>query len=320
MLMLLSIFKKYKMQCGLIVIASLIMILFMATSPKTFLRPQIYLAFLSTVPFIGIMAVGITVVLVSAEIDLSFPAVMGFAGFAFATGYEFTGSLLVGVVMACAAGAIVGTINGLMVTKIGIPSIIITLGMQFLIRGAVNILASGMAKSMRGIVESPVFHALVGKVGGVIPAQSLWWLAITVIVWFMLFRHKFGDHVLFVGDNQETARMMGINVVRTKTLVFIAMGILAAFAGVLNTCRLQTWWPTMGDGYLMMVMAAAFVGGTSMFGGEGTILGTFIGAFLIGSLEAGIVAAGLSGFWTRFVYGLLILIAVTVHAYLRKRE
>ena len=320
MLMLLSIFKKYKMQCGLIVIASLIMILFMATSPKTFLRPHIYLAFLSTVPFIGIMAVGITVVLVSAEIDLSFPSVMAFSGFAFAAGYGFTGSLLVGIVLAFAAGAAVGTLNGLVVTKIGIPSIIVTLGMQFLIRGAVNILAGGKAKSLRGIVESPVFHALVGKVGGVIPAQALWWLAIVVFVWFMLFRHRFGDHVLFVGDNQETARMMGINVVRTKTLVFIAMGILAAFAGVLNTCRLQTWWPTMREGYLMMVMAAAFVGGTSMFGGEGTILGTFIGAFLIGSLEAGIVAAGLSGFWTRFVYGLLILIAVVVHAYLRKRE
>jgi len=91
-------------------------------------------------------------------------------------------------------------------------------------------------------------------------------------------------------------------------------------AGIFDLYRMGTWWPTMGEGYLMMVMAAVFVGGTSMFGGEASIFGTFLGAFMIGALEAGIVAAGLKGFWTRFIIGLLIISAVVVHTLIRKRK
>jgi len=126
--------------------------------------------------------------------------------------------------------------------------------------------------------------------------------------------------VLFVGDNPRAATMVGINVGRVKTYVFMLMGAIAALVGILDCFRLRTWWPTMGDGILMTVMATVFIGGTSMFGGEGSIAGTVIGAFLVGSLEAGIVAAGLSGFWTRFVDGALILIAVIVHTILRRLE
>ncbi len=312
--------RKYGTQIGLIGITFMIFILFMVTSPGTFLRPSIYRAFLSTVPFVGIMALGITMVLVCGEIDLSFPATMAFAGFVFGVTFGATGSVLLGVIGALATGAAVGLFNGLLITKIGIPSIIVTLGMQFLIRGSTNVMASGMAIPLRGIAGSPLYAGLVAKAGGIIPAQSIWFLAIAVLLWFVLFRHKFGDHVLFTGDNEDTARMMGVSVDRTKILVFMLMGVLAAFAGLLDCFKMNTWWPTMGEGYLLTTFAAVFVGGTSMFGGEGTILGTFIGAFLIGSLEAGIVAAGLSGFWTQLIYGLLILIAVTIHTILRRRR
>jgi len=312
--------RQYRMQLGLTFIALMILLLFMGTSPRTFLGGSIYLAFLSTVPFVGIMALGLTMVLVSGEIDLSFPAVMALSGFVFSSVFYATGSVLLGIVSALVAGASVGMVNGIIVTWIGVPSIVVTLGMQFVVRGSSNVLASGMAKSLRGVVSSPFYRALVGEVGGVFPLQSLWFLAVAVFLWFLLFHHRFGNHVLFVGDNKETARMMGINVGRTKTLVFVLMGILAAFAGILDSFRLRTWWPTMGEGYLMTTMAAAFVGGTSMFGGEGTIYGTFVGAFLISSLEAGIVAAGLSGFWTRLINGLLILIAIVVHTMLRRQR
>ncbi len=312
--------RKYGTQIGLIGITFMIFILFMIISPGTFLRPTIYLAFLSTAPFVGIMALGITMVLVCGEIDLSFPASMAFAGFVFGVTSSATGSVLLGIIGALATGAAVGMFNGLLITKIGIPSIIVTLGMQFLIRGSTNVMASGMAIPLRGIAGSPLYAAFVGKAGGIIPAQSLWFLVIAVLLWFVLFRHKFGDHVLFTGDNEDTARMMGVSVDRTKILVFMLMGVLAAFAGLLDCFKMNTWWPTMGEGYLLTTFAAVFVGGTSMFGGEGTILGTFIGAFLIGSLEAGIVAAGLSGFWTQLIYGLLILIAVTIHTILRRRR
>lgn len=312
--------SKYKMQTGLIVIFLLILSSFIITSPRVFLRPTIYLAFLSTIPFVGIMGLGLTLVLVSGEIDLSFPAVMAFSGYICATVFLATGSVILGILGGLASGAMIGMINGLLIRKIGIPSIVATLGMQFLIRGCVNVLSGGLGKSLTTLMGNPLHSALAGKIGGLIPAQSVWFLALAVILWLILFRHKFGNCVLFIGDNEDAAKMMGVNVNKTKTIVFIIMGVLAGFAGLIDSFRLLKWWPTMGEGYLMTTMATVFVGGTSMFGGEGSILGTFIGAFLIGSLEAGIVAAGLSGFWTRLINGLLIIIAVTIHSLLRKSK
>jgi len=312
--------RKYKMQIGFLAIFGLVILCFIVTSPEVFLRPSIYLAYLSTIPFVGIMALGLTFVLASGEIDLSFPSVMAFAGYVCAVAIGATGSVTVGILAGLASGAVIGSLNGLVIRKIGVPSIVVTLGMGFLIRGAVNLLSQGLGKSLTFLRGTPWHTVLVGKVGGLIPAHAIWFVGLAVILWFVLFRHRFGNHVLFSGDNEDAAWMMGINVNRTKMMVFALMGVLAAFAGIIDSFRLLKWWPTMGEGYMLTTMASVFVGGTSMFGGEGTILGTFVGAFLIGSLEAGIVAAGLSGFWTQFIYGLLILIAVTVHTVLRKER
>jgi len=314
------LFKKYYKQVGLLLISVLVIVIFMITSPQVFLGSRIYFTFMSTVPFVGIMALGLTLVLVSGEIDMSFPAVMAFSGYVFATIYELTGSAMLGFVGLLTTGATIGLCNGLLVTKIGIPSIIATLGMQFLVRGATHILAKGFQKVLRGIGDHILYTIFAGKVGGLIPAQFFWFALLAILIWFLLFRHRFGNHVLFVGDNKSAAHILGVNVDKTKILVFVLMGALAAFAGFLDSLRMRTWWPTMGEGYMMTTFATVFVGGTSMFGGEGTIFGTFVGAFLIGSLEAGIVAAGLTGFWTQFIYGIIILIAVTLHTLIRKRE
>jgi len=311
--------SKYRMQIGLIIIFSLILISFMITSPRVFLRPTIYLAFLSTVPFVGIMGLGLTLVLASGEIDMSFPSAMAFSGYVCATVFSATGSMVLGTLSGLASGAGIGIVNGLLIRKIGIPSIVVTLGMMFLVRGCINVLSGGLGKSFTALIGHPLHSALVGKIGGFIPAQSVWFVALAIILWFILFRHKFGNYVLFVGDNEDAAKMMGVNVDKTKIMVFILMGVLAGLAGLIDSFRMLKWWPTMGEGYMLTTFATVFVGGTSMFGGEGSILGTFIGAFLIGSLEAGIVAAGLSGFWTQVIYGLLILIAVTIHTVLRRR-
>lgn len=311
-------YSRYKLQIGLVIITFLIFILFMITSPDVFLSPRIYRSFLSTVPFVGVMALGLTLVLAMGEIDLSFPAVMALSGFVFASIFGSTGSIILGLICSMAVGAVVGFMNGTLVTRIGIPSIVVTLGMQFLIRGLSNVLSQGLAKPMA--LDETIFYNLFAGTFLTIPIQSLWFLGLAVLLWFILFRHKFGEHVLFVGDNEDATRMMGVNVNRVKTMVFMLMGVMASFAGILDLFKMRTWWPTMGEGYLMMTMAAVFVGGTSMFGGEATIFGTFVGAFLIGSLEAGIVAAGLSGFWTRLIYGLLILVAVTLHTVLKKNR
>ncbi|RAK08182.1 monosaccharide ABC transporter membrane protein (CUT2 family) [Halanaerobium saccharolyticum] len=308
--------EKYKTQIALISIAIFVLLLFIITSPAVFLSPQIYRSFLSTVPFVGVMALGLTLILAMGQIDLSFPAVMALSGFVFALTYQLSGSVFLGMLACLLTGSFVGMLNGLLVTKIGIPAIVVTIGMQFFIRGLSNVLSQGSALNMN--VGDNIFYRLfAGDLFG-IPAQAIWFVFLSILLWAILFRHKFGEHVLFTGDNEDATRMMGINVDKTKIIAFMIMGGAAAFAGILDVFRMRTWWPTMGEGYLMMTVATVFVGGTSMFGGEATILGTFIGAFLIGSLEAGIVAAGLSGFWTRLIYGLLILVAVTIHTVMNR--
>jgi len=311
-------FYKYTSQFGLIIMVSSVLLFFIITSPNVFLSGSIYLSFLSTVPTIGLMALGLTFILGMGEIDLSFPSVMALSAFLFSTVYKSTGNFLFAFLACIGSGILVGMTNGLIVTKIGVPSIVVTLGMQFLIRGFSNLISDGTAiiVPLRGTISQQIF---AGKLLG-IPVQSLWFLGISILFYFLLFRHKFGEHVLFAGDNQESAKMMGVNVDFVKIAAFSLMGAMAAFAGMFDLYRMRTWWPTMGEGYLMMIMAAVFVGGTSMFGGEATIFGTFVGSFMIGTLEAGIVAAGLKGFWTRFIIGLLIICAVIVHTLIRKRK
>jgi len=114
--------------------------------------------------------------------------------------------------------------------------------------------------------------------------------------------------------------MMGIPVNRVKIIVFTQLGLFAAFAGILLDLEMSYYWPTTGEGYLLGTLASVFLGGTSAFGGMGTIFGTFIGCIIIGSLETGIIAVGLSGYWTNLIYGLVIVISVSIHSILRRER
>ena len=309
---------QYKSQIALLIMTASIFGLFMITSPEVFLKGRIYQSFLSTVPIMGLMALGLTFVLAMGEIDLSFPSVMALSGFIFSITFKTTNSVILALIFSILSGVIVGFINGTLVTSIGIPSIVATLGMQFLIRGFSNIIYNGLAKTVA--LDKTFSYKIFAEKLGAIPVQSIWFIGVTIFLYFLLFRHRFGEHVLFIGDNREAARMMGVNVNSVKIMVFVLMGVMASFAGILSCYRMRTWWPTMGEGYIMMVMAAVFIGGTSMLGGVASIEGTFIGAFIIGSLEAGIVAAGLSGFWTQFVCGVLIIASVTIHTLAKRRK
>ena len=145
------------------------------------------------------------------------------------------------------------------------------------------------------------------------PVEALWSTAVAVLLWFILNRHRFGEHLLFIGDNASVAQVVGVNVVREKVKLFTLMGLLAAFAAVLLTAENKNFFNTQGSGFLLTVMAAVFIGGTSIFGGKATIVGSYLGAYIIGMIEAGLVATGMQGFWVRAVVGLVFLAAVVFH-------
>lgn len=307
----------YRLQLGITLLLTGLLALFAALSPQTFLSGRIYLSFLSTIPFIAILALGLTFLVIAGELDMSFPSVMAITGFVFAEIYLRMGSPFAAFLAALAVGGMAGMINGLIVVKIGVPSIIATIGTQFFWRGLSALLAAGLARNIASIRETTFHQLMVGRFDG-IPAQAVWCLGLAFLLALLLNRHVFGERVLFTGDDIRAARLNGINTDRVRLLLFVLMGVLSAFVSVLITLEMGNWWPTQGEGYLLLVFAAIFIGGTSVFGGRGTLYGSLVGAIIIGIIEAGIISAGFSGFWTRLVHGFIIVSSVSVYALLFK--
>lgn len=307
-------FYQYRFQCGILLLLLMLLGVFISFSPQTFLHSRIYIAFMSTIPFATILALGLTLLIVAGELDLSFPAIMAISGFCFGSISHTTGSPLLGMLGALAIGAFAGLCNGFIVVKIGVPAIIATIGTQFFWRGIATLLADGLALNLTELRETTLHHILVGRLFDFIPMQTIWCLLLAVLFWMILNRHIWGDDIRFIGDDMATAALMGVQTERVRIGLFITMGVMSALASVMVCMEMANWWPTQGEGYLLLVFAAIFLGGTSVFGGQGTIFGTVIGSVIIGILEAGIISSGLSGYWTRLAHGLVIVISVSVYA------
>jgi len=311
--------RKYSLQLGIVGVAVFIWLLFLIGSPRTFLAGDIYVAFMSTTPFFALMAIPLTLVIITGEIDLSFPSIMAFGMTAFDVVFVTTKSVWLGFIACLLAGVLAGLLNGIIVVKIGIPSLVATIGTQFFWRGAVMVVTNGQGLGMTPVRETILYPALVGRIGGLVPAQFVWTIVFALVVWFFLNRHRFGAHVYLTGDNVESARLMGVNVNRTKVITFAIVGFAAAFAGYVVSEEVLFFWPTLGEGYMLNTLASVFLGGTSVFGGTGTVFGTFVASFIIGAINAGIVAAGLTGFWTSVIYGLIIITSVSLQAVVSRR-
>jgi simple sugar transport system permease protein len=292
---------------------------FMVLAPSTFLSDRIYLAFAQTIPFFAIVALFLTMVIIAGDMDLSFPSEMalGMVGFVFV--WRATGSVELGVLAALVVGGLAGLFNGLVVTYVGIPSLVATIGTQFLFRGLTLVLVNGKSYALVTANTAPSYGLLVGKLGGIIPMEFVWLLILTVVAWVLLNRHRLGQNAYVIGDNRQAAQLMGIPIRRARILLFVLTGVAAALAGLMNSLQIVNFYPTMGDGFLLPTLAAVFVGGTSVFGGRGSVYGTFLGAFMIGAIQAGIVAVGLTDYYTNLIYGAVILAAVAVHAVLQRR-
>ncbi len=306
-------------QVGIIAVFLVMWTFFIIAAPETFLAPQIYLAFMSTIPFFAIMALPLTMAVIAGEMDLSFTSIMAIGMVSFLTVFESSGSVGLALLAGLLTGLIAGILNGVLVVWIGIPSLVATIGTQFFWRGAVLVLLNGQGGTLVEARDTTLRNLLVGKVGDYLPNQMIWLVLIAIASWVLLNRHKFGAHIYLIGDNEKSARLMGVNANRTRFVVFALVGLASAFAGIMASLHVSYFWPSLGEGYLLRTLASVFLGGTSVFGGVGTILGTFIGSFIIGAIEAAIVAIGLTGFYTRLIYGLIIIVSVSMHTMLRRR-
>src|SRR5580704_11082201 len=301
-----------------------LLVLFMVTAPEVFLRPNIYTTFLSTLPPLVLLAIGLTFVIGAGEIDLCFPAVIGFSGFVFAVLFKEFQLGWLAVAAGLVSGLLVGFINGILVAKVGIPSFIATLGTQFFWFGMATVLSGGKSYALRGAEDSTVWKTLVGRPFSSssidwmqrLPIQSLWTALIIVCMWFVLNRHRFGEHALFIGDSNPVSRVVGIDVEREKIKLFTMMGFLAAIAAIFQTMEVKNYFGNQGQGYLLIAIASVLIGGTSIFGGRATIIGTVFGCFIIAIVEPGLVATGLTGAWVNTVRGLIFLISIIFYLHI----
>ena len=225
---------------------------------------------------------------------MSFPSVMAISGFVFAYVFKFSSCLALSLAASLAVGAACDALNAFLVINARIPSIIATIGTQFFWRGLATVASGGLAVSLAA-VDGAIKELLIGRFFG-IPAQSVIAVAIAFLTYIAIFKHKFGDGIRFTGDNQKAAKMLGVNVAKAKYLLFINTGVMSALAGVIVSLEFINWWPTQGDGYMLLVFAAIFLGGTGVNGGSGSVYETLIGSVIISIMESGIVAMALMRF------------------------
>jgi simple sugar transport system permease protein len=317
-----SIFQRVE-GLPIIIVFLLLISLFMYTAPTVFLQPFIYTTFLSTLPPLILLAIGLTFVIGAGEIDLCFPAIIAFSGFVFAVLFKEYNLGWFSVVAGLASGVLVGFVNGVLVAKIGIPSFMATLATQFFWAGMATVLSGGKSYALREAEQSSVWQWIVGRPFAdsqtawltQLPLQALWTTIIVLFLWLILTHHRFGEHVLFIGDSNEVSRVAGIDVDREKIKLFTLMGFLAACAAIMLTLENKNFFGNQGQGYLLTAIASVLIGGTSIFGGRATIIGTVFGCFIIGMIEAGLVATGLTGAWVRTVQGLIFLISIIFYLY-----
>ena len=315
-----SLLRRYGSQLGILGVGFVMWIAFIIAAPMVFTNIDIYVAFAQTTPVFGIIALALTFVVITGEIDLSFPSVMALGTAIFALSATQWGlPWYVGLVLAFVTGALCGLINGALVAVLNIPSLVITIGTQFLFRGLELVLMNGTGVPLTEDAYPELHNLLREPIFGVVPVETVWMVVLAILMWLLLNRTRFGAHVFLVGDNPTSARLMGIRVASVKIRAFVLVGVMAVLSGLMVSIYGYYFWPTTGDGYLLTAIASVFLGGTSVFGGTGSIVGSFVAAFIIGAINAGIVSAGINAFYTQLAFGLVIVVSVVLQTIIERR-
>lgn len=269
---------------------------------------------LRQVAVIGIIGFGVTLIIITGGIDLSSGSLVALVGVVVAgllsTGYPLWLSIILSLII----GGLCGLSSGGLVALTGIPPFIATLGMMSVARAVALLYTQGRPISIMS--ESFLFIGS-GTIFG-IPVPIIIFIASGIFTHLILKKTRFGKHVFAVGGNEQAATVCGINVKRVKLYVYTFAGIMTALAGIVLTSRISSGNPTSGMSYELDAIASAVIGGTSLSGGIGSIFGTFIGALIIGSLNNGLMLAGISPYWQQIAKGLAIIGAVVLDVYRSK--
>jgi len=292
----------------LTLIGFLVLCIFFSIVSSEFLTGSNITNVIRQVSINGILAVGMTFVILTGGIDLSVGSVMAFTG-TIMVGMMVNSGLppIIAVIIGAILGALIGYINGAFTAYAKIPSIIVTLAMMEIARGAALLYTGGYPLS--GLPETYTFIGR-GYLFGVIPMPALIMIGVFLLAYIILNHLPLGRYIYAIGGNEEAVRLSGVKVKRIKAMVFMISGITASISGLIMTSRLASGQPTAGEGYELDAIAAVVLGGTSIAGGRGHIFGTLLGALLLGVLSNGLNLMGVSPYVQRVLKGAIIIGAI----------
>lgn len=272
----------------------------------------------------AILAFGETFILITGGTDLSAGSVVGFGGIICAKALTLGVGLFPAILLGILAGALTGMINGLVITKLHVTPFIATLGTMYAFRGLTQLVGAGKPVSVQSLEDKVLVSQFKfiggGSLFGIIPFPAVIMIILGIIVGIVLAKMGIGRCLYAIGSNEEAARLSGINVVTTKLFAYVLGGICSAIAGILLAARLASAQSNAGSGYELEGIAAAVIGGTSVMGGEGTILGTIIGAAVMGVLRNGLNLIRVDAFVQMVIIGGIIIVGVWYDTLRRKKQ
>ena len=302
-------------------IAFLVMLtaVFQWQSDGVFLNAQNLQGLFGLLPEMALVAVGVTLLMICGEFDLSVGSVFALTPMVMAVLLAAGTPFVLAFPAGLGVALLIGLINGILTTRFSIPSFITTLGMLFVARSATVVISGGFPPLLpQDALPKDLFVAFVGP-GGLVRASLLWFLAVAVVVSLVLSRSNFGNWVRATGGFLPAAQSMGIPTQRVKIACFMICSLLAGFAGMLQVMRLGAPLPSIGEGLELQAVAAAVIGGTALTGGIGTILGGVVGAILIRVIDNGLVLSRVDANWFKMALGALTVFAVILNAWLRSK-
>ncbi|KQN48983.1 MULTISPECIES: ABC transporter permease [Rahnella] len=302
-----ALFKFNVRDAGTLIGLLIIVITFSFLSPVFFTVPNL-LNILQQSSINGIIALGMTLVIISGGIDLSVGPTAALSAVLGATLMVSGVPIPLAIMATLGVGALCGVFSGMLVAYAGLQPFIVTLGGLSLFRALALIFTNGnpifgIPMEFRTVINSTVFG---------VPAPIVIVIAIAAILWVVMNKTPLGEYILAVGGNEEAARVAGVPVKRTKVTVFVISGVLASLASLILIGRLGAAEPTMGNLWELDAIAAAAIGGASLMGGKGSVIGTLIGAVILGSLRNGLTLLNIQAFYQLLATGLIIIIAMLI--------
>jgi simple sugar transport system permease protein len=310
------LFKIYldKPELAGVVLLALLVVLFEFTSNGFFLSYENLRGVLGLLPEMALVAMGVTILMIAGEFDISVGSVFALAPMVMAISMVAGVPFAPAVVLGLATAALVGLLNGFITLRFAIPSFITTLGMLFVARSVTVVISGGFPPVLPADIPSWIFTAFVG----LIRLSMFWFAGLAVVLAAILSLSNFGNWIKSTGGQIEAAAAMGIPTGAVKMTCFVLCALLAGFAGIIEVLRLGSPLPSLGEGLELQAIAAAVIGGTSLYGGVGTVLGAIVGALLIRVIDNGLVLSHVDANWFKFAIGGLLILAVVANAWLRR--